>query len=180
MSRLRGWLGQDKDGNSYLPEAYSGRIWLHAAVTSDWHRMRQLISGGVEEVDTPNLLEALELVRGAPLADASPGQWHWAEEIRTDMVSVIRDVGVVAANRCLRQGDIERARWAANRALVAAPEDELLLGTKVLIEHAAGNKLEAERLITWITRNARNVGIDLLPQTVAILKEVMGTKTGKE
>ena len=180
MSRLRGWLGQDKDGNSYLPEAYSGRIWLHAAVTSDWHRMRQLISGGVEEVDTPNLLEALELVRGAPLADASPGQWHWAEEIRTDMVSVIRDIGVVAANRCLKQGDIDRARWAANRALVAAPEDELLLGAKVLIEHTAGNKMEAERLISWITRNARNVGIDLLPQTVAILKEVMSTTTGKE
>ena len=180
MSRLRGWLGQDKEGNSYLPEAYSGRIWLHAAVTSDWHRMRQLISGGVEEVETSILLEALELVRGAPLADAAPGQWHWAEEIRTDMVSVVRDIGVIAANRCLNQGDIERARWAANRALVAAPEDELLLGVKVLIEHTAGNKLEADRLISWITRNARNMGIDLLPQTVAILKGVMSTRTGKE
>jgi len=180
MSRLRSWLGQDKEGNSYLPEAYSGRIWLHAAVTSDWHRVRQLISGGVEEVETSILLEALELVRGAPLADAPPGQWHWAEEIRTDMVSVIRDIGVITANRCLKQGDIERARWAANRALVAAPEDELLLGVKVLIEHAAGNKLETDRLISWITRNARNMGIDLLPQTVAILKEVMGTKTSKE
>ena len=180
MSRLRGWLGQDKDGNSYLPEAYSGRIWLHAAVTSDWHRVRQLISSGVEEVETSTLLETLELVRGAPLADAAPGQWHWAEEIRTDMVSVIRDIGVIVSNRCLEQGDIDRARWAANRALVAAPEDELLLGAKVRIEHTAGNKLEMDRLITWITRNARNVGIDLLPQTVAILKEVMSTTTGKE
>jgi len=180
MSRLRSWLGQDKDGNSYLPEAYSGRIWLHAAVTSDWHRVRQLMSGGVEDVETETLLETLELVRGAPLADAAPGQWHWAEEIRTDMVSVIRDVGVIAANRCIKQGDIDRARWAANRALAAVPEDELLLGAKVLIEHAAGNKLEMDRLVSWITRNARNVGIDLLPQTVAILKEVMSTTTGKE
>ena len=180
MSRLRSWLGQDPDGNSYLPEAYSGRIWLHAGVTSDWHRMRQLISGGVEEVDTPILLEALELVRGVPLADAAPGQWHWAEEIRTDMMSVVRDIGVLVASRCLSAGDIEHARWAANRALVAAPEDELLLGVKVKIEHTAGNKLEADRLITWITRNARNLGIDLLPQTADILREVMSTTTGKE
>jgi len=180
MSRLRGWLGQDRDGNSYLPEAYSGRIWLHAGVSSDWRGMRQLVSSGVEEVETDKLMEALELVRGAPLADASPGQWHWAEEIRTDMMSVIRDIGVVTANRCLNQGDIDRARWAANRALVAAPEDELLLGVKVLIEHNAGNKLETDRLVSWITRNARNLGIDLLPQTMTILREVMSSKTGKE
>lgn len=96
------------------------------------------------------------------------------------MVSVIRDIGVLAANRCLKQGDIERARWAANRALIAAPEDELLLGAKVKIEHVAGNKLEADRLIAWITRNARNMGIDLLPQTVDIVREVTSTKTGKE
>ena len=180
MSRLRSWLGQDKDGNSYLPEAYSGRIWLHAAVTSDWHRVRQLISSGVEDVETSTLLETLELVRGAPLADAAPGQWHWAEEVRTDMVSVMRDIGLIASDRCLKQGDIDRARWAANRALVAAPEDELLLGSKVRIEHAAGNKMAMDRLISWITRNARNVGIDLLPQTVAILKEVTSTSTGKQ
>lgn len=180
MSRLRGWLGQDEEGHPYLPEAYSGRIWLSAAVTSDWHRMCLLIAGGVEEVETPKLLQALELVRGAPLADAAPGQWHWAEEARTDMVSVIRDVGVVAARRCLDEGDVERARWAANRALVAAPEDELLLGARVLIEHATGNRLEVERLVSWITRNARNLGIDLLPQTVAILKEVISTPTTKE
>ena len=28
------------------------------------------------------LIQALALVRGAPLADAAPGQWNWAEQLR--------------------------------------------------------------------------------------------------
>jgi len=174
MSRLRGWLGRDQEGKPYLPEAYSGRIWLDAAVTSDWQRLCLLIAGGVERADTARLIQALELVRGAPLADAAPGQWHWAEEIRTDMVSIVRDIGVIATKRCLDEGDIDQARWAASRALVAAPEDELLLCARVQTEHAAGNRLEVERLVAWITRNARNLGIDLLPDTATVLQDVLG------
>ena len=90
------------------------------------------------------------------------------------MVSVVRDIGVIATKRCLDVGDIDQARWTASRALVAAPEDELLLCARVQTEHAAGNRLEVERLVAWITRNARNLGIDLLPDTAAILQEVLG------
>ncbi len=175
MSRLRRWLGHDADGHPYLPEAYSGRIWLDVSVTSDWQRLCLLIKEGVEATDTNSLIQALQLVRGAPLADAGPGQWHWAEELRIDMVSVIRDVGVVATQRCLDKNDIDRARWTASRALVAAPEDELLLCARALTEHAAGNRMEVERLVSWITRNSRNLGVDLLPQTVTILQRVIGT-----
>jgi len=45
----------------------------------------------------------------------------------------------------------------------------------VATEHAAGNRMEVERLVAWITRNARNLGIDLFPETVAILQEVIGS-----
>lgn len=175
MSRLRSWLGQDPSGNPYLPEAYSGRIWLDPGVGSDWQRLSLLIAGGVEITPTDMLIQALQLVRGAPLADAAPGQWHWAEEMRTDMVSLIRDIGVIATRRSLNEGNIDQARWAASRALVAAPEDELLLCSRVMTEHAAGNRMEVERLVTWIARNARNLGIDMLPDTIAILQEVIGT-----
>ena len=173
MSRLRTWLGNDPDGHSYLPEAYSGRIWLDPAVTSDWQRLRLLIANGVEQAPVEQLVEALEMVRGAPLADASPGQWHWAEELRLDMVSVIRDIGAVATRKLLTYGHIDQARWATTRALTAAPEDELLLCARVVTEHAAGNRLEVERLVSWIGRNARNLGIDLLPQTVTTLQRVL-------
>ncbi|MDR2929300.1 MAG: LysM peptidoglycan-binding domain-containing protein [Propionibacteriaceae bacterium] len=173
MSRLRTWLGTDAEGKAYLPEAYSGRIWLDPAVTSDWQRLRLLIGSGIENTDTAALIQALALVRGAPLADAAPGQWHWIEEARIDMVCVIRDIGVVATRRCLADNDIDGARWAASRALVAAPEDEMLLCARLTTEHRAGNRTEVERLVSWITRNARNLGIDLLPDTVTLLQDVI-------
>ena len=176
MSRLRTWLGSDPDAHPYLPEAYSGRIWLDPAVSSDWQRLRLLIANGVEQTPVEQLVEALEMVRGAPLADASPGQWHWAEELRLDMVSVIRDIGAVATRKLLACGNVDQARWATTRALTAAPEDELLLCARVVTEHAAGNRLEVERLISWIGRNARNLGIDLLPQTVTTLQRVLSGK----
>lgn len=175
MSRLRSWLGCDPAGSAYLPEAYSGRIWLDSAVTSDWHRMKILLAAGVEDTETEQLLQALQFVRGAPLVDAAPGQWHWAEELRTDIVSVIRDIGVIATLRCLEAGDIDRARWAASHALSVAAEDEQLLCARVRTEHAAGNRLEVERLVAWITRNARNLGMDLLPETIVTLNQVIGT-----
>ncbi|MDR0284815.1 MAG: LysM peptidoglycan-binding domain-containing protein [Propionibacteriaceae bacterium] len=174
LSRLRTWLGHDANGLAYLPEAYTGRIWLSAAVTSDWHRLCLLAAGGVEAASTDNLLTGLQLVRGIPLADAAPGQWGWAEELRTDMVSLVRDIGVVVTRRCVDSREIDKARWAASRALAAAPEDELLLGARVLTEYAAGNRLEVERLVAWITRNVRGLGIDLLPETVQTLRQVSG------
>src|SRR4029450_14109393 len=118
------------------------RIALHPAVSSDWQRLQILPSSGVNRASDESLQVALELVRGAPLADAAPGQWHWAEELRTDMISCIRDIGVVLADRALLAGDLERARWAAARALLAAPGDELLLAARVRAEHAAGNGAE--------------------------------------
>jgi nucleoid-associated protein YgaU len=79
VSRLRGWLGTAEDDTPYLPEAYTGRLYLDPLVSSDWQRLRALISPGINRVPVPTLVSALKLVRGAPLADAAPGQWHWAD-----------------------------------------------------------------------------------------------------
>jgi hypothetical protein len=173
MSRLRAWLGHDQAGSPYLPEAYTGRIWLDSGVTSDWQRLCLLIAGGVDLVPTERLDQALRLVRGLPLADAAPGQWHWAEELRTDIISVVRDIAVVLTRRYLADGLIDQARWAASHALTAVPEDEVLLCARVLTEQAAGNRMEVERLVSWIARNARNLGVDLLPETVTTLQAVI-------
>ncbi len=173
LSRLRSWLGEDPDGNPYLPDAYSGRIELHPAITSDWEHLELLISGGVNRCSTDALADALKLVRGAPLADAAPGQWGWAEAIRVDMVSTIRDVALVLANRAMDEGDLDLARWAAARGLGAAPNDELLLCVRLRTEHLGGNRAEVERLVLQITRGARNLGVDLRDETVSLLQEVM-------
>jgi len=173
LSRLRNWLGDDPEGRPYLPDAYSGRIMLHGAVTSDWHEVQLLLAPGVDRVGDATLLTALEQVRGAPLADAAPGQWHWAEELRTDISSALRDVGVVLAERALARGDIDLARWAAARALVVAPEDEQLLCARIRTEHRAGNRGDVERLVSQVTRQARILGVDLLPETVEVCQQVI-------
>ena len=173
MSRLRSWLGADAASGLYLPDAYSGRIALHPDVTSDWDRLQQLMLGGVNRASTERLTAALELVRGAPLADAAPGQWNWAEELRTDMAAMVRDVGVVLASRARSERNLELARWAANRALAAAPDDELLVGERIRTEYAAGALDEVDRLAQRVHRTARVLGIDLLPETVDLLQEVM-------
>jgi LysM repeat protein len=173
MSRLRNWLGSDPSGEPYLPDAYSGRIALHPAVSSDWQRFQILTSPGVNRSSTAALRTALEMVKGAPLADAAPGQWHWAEELRTDMISAIRDLGVELTNRALHDNDCDLARWAASRALVAAPGDELLMVARIRTEHQAGNSAETERLTLQVAAHARNLGIDLDPETVMLLQEVM-------
>lgn len=173
MSRLRAWLGQSPDGTAYLPDAYSGRIYLDPSVSSDWHRLQLLVSPGIENVGRDTLIDALSLVRGAPLADAAPGQWHWAEEVRTDIVSVIRDIGVVLAESAVAAGDVDLARWATARALTVAGEDELLICARIRTEHRAGNRQEVERLVLRLTTHARRLGVDLDPATVTLLQEVI-------
>lgn len=173
VSRLRGWLGTAEDGTPYLPEAYTGRLYLEPLVSSDWQRLRALISPGINRVPVPTLVSALKLVRGAPLADAAPGQWHWAEELRADMVSTIRDIGARVGDAALADGDIDLARWAAGRALVVAPGDEILMRLRLRTEHRAGNRPDVERIVLQLTRHARVLGIDLDDETVRAIQEAI-------
>lgn len=173
MSRLRTWLGADAAGAPYLPDAYTGRIVLHPAVSSDWQHLQILTAGGVNRTSVSGLRAALELVRGAPLADAAPGQWLWAEELRTDMVSAVRDIGVQLAELALLDHDLDLARWAASRGLAAAPGDELLMAARIRTEHLAGNTADTERLTLQLAAQARALGVDLESETVALLQEVM-------
>lgn len=173
MSRLRRWLGSDDRGEPYLPDAYSGRIALSPLVSSDWHHLQLLCASGVNRTSTDGLRQALRLVRGAPLADATPGQWTWAEEMRTDMVSVVRDIGVELAERALSDSDLDLARWAVARALTAAGGDETLLAARIRTEHRAGNHAEVERLGRQVSAQSRAAGLDLDPETVDLLQQVM-------
>jgi LysM domain. len=173
LSRLRGWLGVAADGQAYLPEAYAGRIELHPSVSSDWQELQTLLAVGLDRLPESSLVAVLELVRGAPLADAAPGQWHWAEELRTDISSAVRDAGLVLVERALARRDIELARWAAARALTVAPADELLMAARIRTEHLAGATTDVHRLVTQVTRQARQLGVDLLPETVELCQQVI-------
>ena len=173
VSRLRRWLGTDDAGRAYLPEGYDGSLRLVDAVTSDWERLELLVSGGVSTAPLANLVSALDLVRGAPLADAAPGQWHWAEEWRIDMIQMVRDIGVEVARRAMETGDVELASRALARATVACPEDEVLLVARIKLADELGDRGEVERLVYVLSRQARRLGVDLSEETITVLQEVM-------
>lgn len=145
---------------------------LHPSVSSDWHRLQIITAAGVNWTSDDGLRAAPAGPRRTA-ADAAPGQWHWAEELRIDMISVIRDIGVELAGRALEAGDVDLARWAAARALVAAPGDELLTACRIRTEHRAGNVPETERLTLQLAVQARTLGVDLDPATVELLQQVM-------
>jgi len=173
LSRLRLWLGNDEIGNPYLPDAYSGRITLHPDVSSDWEYLNMLMVGGVQKADKDAMIQSLRLVRGAPLADTAPGQWHWAEQWRFEMIKAVRDIGVTLANAAISSGDFDLARWAASTALIAAPEDDKLMTARLKTEHLAGNRLEVNRLAMHVTRMARTIGHDLPDEMVELIHTVL-------
>ena len=177
LSRLRTWLGADPEGEAYLPEAYSGRIRLHPEVSSDILQLRLLTGPGVNRISEDGLVGALELIRGGMLADAAPGQWFWAETLRSDVAATLRDAALVLVDRALHRDELDLARWAAERALLVTPEDELLLGARIRTEHAAGNRPGVERHVLHLTQQARVLGVDLLPQTVLLCQQVMEGRT---
>jgi hypothetical protein len=89
------------------------------------------------------------------------------------MISAVRDIGVELARRANEGGDLDLARWAAARALAAAPGDELLMATRIRTEHLAGNRPETERLTLQVAAQARTLGVDLEQETVELLQQVM-------
>ena len=119
------------------------------------------------------MLAALSLVRGAPLADAAPGQWHWAEQLRADMCAAIRDAGVVLAGRALDGGDPALASWAISRVEAVAPDDHLLAVNKIRLAQLAGDTAEVDRLVLQLTRSARALGVDLADDVVVLLQEAV-------
>lgn len=173
MSRLRSWLGTDEHGAAYLPDAYSGRIMLHPGITSDWEQFQLLLSPGANRVPNASLVRCLELVRGAPLADAAPGQWHWAEQLRHDMISAITDAAVLLARRAIDAHDFDLAQWACDRAATAGSQDETLVGVQIQLAQVKGEDDLVDRLILQLTRRARALGIDLADDTVVVLQEVV-------
>ena len=107
------------------------------------------------------------------MADAAPGQWHWAEEWRIDMIQMVRDIGVEVARRAMEIRDVELASRALARATVACPQDAVSPGRRIDLADELDDRGEVERLVYVLSRQARRLGVDLSDETVTVLQEVM-------
>lgn len=172
MSRLRTWLGADKEGNPYLPDAYSGRISLAPSVTSDWERFQSLLAGGVNTSSTPLLHEALSLVRGRPL-DGVAFQWPWTSGWLTDMTSMISDAATSLADRYLTQGDCPGALWAINQGQLATGDDEVLAVRRIQVLAQLGDSAEVDAAVTHLTRAARATNRELSADSIRRIQQAL-------
>lgn len=174
MSRLRTWLGSDPDNEPYLPDAYSGRIDLSGDVTSDWEHFQLLLSGGVNNANDASLRAALAMVRGEPLHLVG-FQWPWAEQLRTDMLSMITDATVVLADRYLETGDVDGARWALSQGIRAVGDDETLAARDITALSLLGDRAGVDRAVRKLTRAARADGRDISAETARRIQHALHT-----
>ena len=172
ISALRKMLGRDPAGRLYLPEltGAGGGYTLDPVVTSDWARVQRLIGRGVNTAADENLMHVLGMVRGTPLEGAE--DWVGADVLRPDMSSTISDAAHQLVDRALDRNDLELARWAAARGLVAEPESETLLVDRLRTEAQAGNRSEVARISGRIESSVRYLGGTMCEQTQEVLRAV--------
>lgn len=171
LSRLRTWLGCDEEGQRFLPEAYQGRISLDARVTSDWHRVRALIPGTVNDASDRALRHALTLVSGPPLGTAV-ARWPWARTIHDDMVALLVDVACELTDRCLAGGYFDEALWALEQGRRVGPNHDELRIRAVRARHLMGDGAAAQAEIATLIQAIRDENRQMQPEHAAELARI--------
>lgn len=143
-------------GRRYLPERVDRRYRLDGVVT-DEARFAALVAEADAAPDTEaagaQLAAALELVRGVPHLPPTGRYWAWLDDEVWRSVAV--QATIAAATRrlveiSLATGDLDRARLACERALLACVDDEGLVGLLGEVHRRDGRGGAAERAtVRW-------------------------------
>ncbi len=131
------WMLRQSWGEALVPSATHGMYGLSEEVSTDWERFRDLVAGSSGEEEIEVLTRALTLLRGMPFEGVPDGAYAWAD---TEMFTAsMENAGRQAAHRLARLtlacGELDHARWAAEKGLVVSPYDRELWS--VLVEIAA-------------------------------------------
>ena len=189
MTRARAWLGQQPEGQPWLPPVGSDRIYrLADGVLLDWHLFRRLRARGQAHgpAGVKDLRAALELVRGVPLDGAdrayatgtrNPYTWLPESDIYPPHITAaVVDTAHELAQTYLGAGDTTGARWAVHRGWLADPDrgDDTLWHHLMRAEHADGHTAELRNLMGELirTRDAE-VPEDLQPATYELLRTLL-------
>ncbi|QAY63532.1 LysM peptidoglycan-binding domain-containing protein [Xylanimonas allomyrinae] len=136
-TELRTWLGRDPEtGRQFLPNAHAspdhgkaGLVYQLEGCLCDINLFRALRVRGEArggEGGIADLVAALGLVKGIPFAQA-PGHFTWVfegERLDHIMTIAILEVASIVIAHALATGDLATARFAAEAAHRAAPDDD--------------------------------------------------------
>jgi DNA-binding SARP family transcriptional activator len=135
--RTRRQLGRAPDGAEWIKHVGGGRYALHPSARLDWREFSRLAARGLGTGSVGQLAEAMNLVRGQPLADCC--YWWLDLGLAEAMRARIVEVAAALADVELTGGDPAGAARAARAGLMADPAAERLWRLLMRAEHAAGS-----------------------------------------
>jgi nucleoid-associated protein YgaU len=182
VSRARRWLGTDASGHEYLPRYWSaddgGQADLESAgyrlrgVKTDWHTFCDLVGADLTQTPTPDLLAALDMVRGRPFEGVPLRKYVWAEQLMHTISSGVVDVSHEVARRALLAGDVAMARHASQVGRLADPVDERSWRNGIRAEIASGRRDAVGRLVDRLRDHLEQLAMEPEPDTEELLAQV--------
>jgi len=193
---VRDWLGINPDTDTkHLPDAPDApatkvrgvnvyQVDDGLLVDADlfrrlWARGQARGPAGIDD-----LRRALHLVTGRPFDQLRKGAWNWLlEGDRTDlqMQAAVADVAHLVATHSLEAGDLDLARFAVEKAMLAAPDEDTTQMNRAALAAAEGFPEEAERILRDEVCNRSDDGqapLDLTARTEAIIRNHDWLATG--
>lgn len=169
MHELRRVVGMD-----VLPSSTDGRYPLRR-VWCDLAEVERLVAEAKANPDerAAHLRAVLELVAGPPLTFESRHRRHfkWIDlgNHASRWERVVGDAAHDLAQLALDQGDVDLARWSAERGLLASPASQTLTGDLVSAHLAAGDRNAAEHVVDAYGRVLEDMGCDETPEALVEL-----------
>ena len=160
---------------SVIVHTDDGRLELRDTVSTDLARCDELLRGLDHQpptVQARSIYTALELVRGEPFVDSAA--WAHADGTALRTTGTIIDIAHHLAMQSLTIGDVERAAWAADRGLLAAPTNELLHRDRMRIADMAGDAAGIDACMRQLRLRVEADGGWLTPETEALYRELRG------
>ena len=122
------------------------------------------------------LRQALDLVRGAPFADAAPGSysWAWSEQLVSDIEVAVTDTAERLALLALDAGEPELADWAARQGLKVVPGHEVMQQIRMRAAAQSGSSDGVDQAYREARRAARAVDADeeLSEDTIRLYRQL--------
>ncbi|QCX82281.1 LysM domain/BON superfamily protein (plasmid) [Streptomyces sp. YIM 121038] len=177
LGGLRRSLGNDPDGNPYVPRraVKSDPFRLSDKICCDWHAFHKTAEQELPRgaPGLPLLEEALDQVRGRPFgAQTLP----WSEPLQQEMAMRIVAVAHTVATHRLHKGphhDLTLARRAISTGLEADEYSELLFRDWFRIEYAAGNRAGLNTAIARLEQVNRFLGLPTELETEELLRDLL-------
>lgn len=173
-SQLRKWLGNDDNGDLYLPMIGADGYLLSEQVTTDAAIFYELVGSNPTKATTARLKAAIDLVTGQPISGVRQRFYAWADSARQELIAAVGDACHELVARCIDAGDTATARTVAALAREVDPSIETYWRDALVASEAAGDLDDALRIAAQLEQLLDDIDPDYEPEpeTQAIIDRV--------